>query len=288
MALIACPGCGKEISERSVKCISCGYVLRDEPKPIENKCVECGAILSEETEICPNCGCPVEKEEEKTEDFVQKVEVQKVKVSKKTKIGIIVGVIAVVVIIAAALSTYFIIKSNNEKKAEEKAVQEYNDYIDNVNSVMAKMLSSGAQCESVSGLIHDVWYNTIYKKSSSTTDKYTHITSKSSAFNSDFNTSIANLMADSSFQSKVSSIKEDKENVDSIMKKLQSPPEGLQNCYDAINDLYEVYSRFVSLATNPSGNLTSYTSSCNTADSDFMTKYNSLKNKIPDKKTVGE
>ena len=31
MALIKCPECGKEISDKSEKCIHCGFPLRNEP-----------------------------------------------------------------------------------------------------------------------------------------------------------------------------------------------------------------------------------------------------------------
>ena len=32
MALIFCPECGEQISEKAVKCIHCGTVLKEEPK----------------------------------------------------------------------------------------------------------------------------------------------------------------------------------------------------------------------------------------------------------------
>lgn len=280
MALIVCPGCGKEISEKASKCISCGYVIKEEVKE-EKKCLECGTILADDVTECPNCGCPVEKIEK-----IQKVEVQNVKISKKTKKAIVVGLITVAVLLVAGVSTFFYFKITNEKNAEAKAIEEYNKYIDNVETVRSKMLSSGADCEYVAGMIHDVWYNTIYKKSNSKTNKYTQ--NKFGSYHSDFNDSIAALMSDSSFKSKMTTIKNDKDSIDNMMKKLQNPPEGLQNCYNAVSDLYNCYSSFVSLATNPSGNLSSYTSSYNSTDSDFINKFDTLKTKIPEKKTVGD
>ncbi len=54
MALIKCPECGKELSDKANTCIHCGC-------PIEQKkqCEECGHLLSPRDSICPSCGCPV-------------------------------------------------------------------------------------------------------------------------------------------------------------------------------------------------------------------------------------
>lgn len=186
------------------------------------------------------------------------------------------GGIAALILIIAALSTFFIIRANNQKKA----IESYNEYIDNVDTILLKMLRGAAACEDVSCLIQDVWSNSIMKKSSSTTDKYTKTTY---SFN-DFNTSLRNLFADSSFKKKIDNIKEDKESINALMEKLQNPPSELKDCYDAVVELNEKYNSFVSLATDSTGSLTTYTSSYNSLDTDFMTKYNTLKNKIPEKR----
>lgn len=61
MALIRCPECGKEVSDKAQKCVYCGKVLiEEELTKQEIKCTECGAILSETDSICPNCGCPID------------------------------------------------------------------------------------------------------------------------------------------------------------------------------------------------------------------------------------
>ena len=60
MAMIKCPECGKEISDKSENCVHCGAVINGKPR-IEKECPECGHILTDEAEVCPNCGCPIEK-----------------------------------------------------------------------------------------------------------------------------------------------------------------------------------------------------------------------------------
>ena len=82
MALIKCPECGKEISDKATNCIYCGSILKKEEN-LDNtiqKCSECGEILSETDEVCPKCGCPISNKENP-----QQVEITSVKITKKTK-----------------------------------------------------------------------------------------------------------------------------------------------------------------------------------------------------------
>lgn len=70
MALIYCPECGKQISDKAKYCINCGYPiweyvnekkeLKDEPKkeiPIRNDiCPKCGSEISPVFRVCTKCG----------------------------------------------------------------------------------------------------------------------------------------------------------------------------------------------------------------------------------------
>ncbi len=60
MALIICPFCGKQVSDKAANCPHCNNAI-SETKNNRNllKCEECGATLGEGVKICPNCGCPV-------------------------------------------------------------------------------------------------------------------------------------------------------------------------------------------------------------------------------------
>lgn len=55
MALINCPKCGKQISDKAANCIGCGVELA-----AIRKCEECGEVILPGVAACPNCGCPVE------------------------------------------------------------------------------------------------------------------------------------------------------------------------------------------------------------------------------------
>lgn len=110
MAMIQCPECGKEISDKAKKCIHCGKILIEE-QPEVIKCSECGAVLSSTDTECPNCGCPVEKNTEEVTK-PQQVEVAGVKMARKTK-GIIAAVVIVLVLCVVGV---LVIKRTQTKK----------------------------------------------------------------------------------------------------------------------------------------------------------------------------
>ncbi len=55
MALINCPICGKQVSDRGTDCIHCGSSLIVKFA----ECPECGSRQAEENERCEICGCPL-------------------------------------------------------------------------------------------------------------------------------------------------------------------------------------------------------------------------------------
>ena len=57
MAMIECPSCGGQISDKARKCVHCGIRFKAEEKRI---CEECGAALEDGSAICSVCGCPIE------------------------------------------------------------------------------------------------------------------------------------------------------------------------------------------------------------------------------------
>ena len=264
MAIIACPECGKEISDKAKSCPHCGYVLEKEKQIGKIICEECGTEFDDELDACPNCGCP--KIEEKKGKEPQKVEVTKVAVNKKK---LIAGIFVLVLIVGAIVGGIFIKKTvdkNNAEKEEKK-------YYSKLESTTNIMLAGCADAESAAGLIHDVWKNAIYEEEDSSTDDYTK---PDGYFVSDFNDALANLEADISFSKKVDGIRKNQITVEKAMKELKNPPEKYKEAYDTIKDFYESYLEFTRLATNPSGSLQSYTSDYNDLDSDVMSKYKKM------------
>ena len=79
MAIIKCPNCGNDISDKAEKCIHCGYELT---KKVGNVCPECGAELEDGAKVCSKCGCPISPE---SSAAPQKVEVTGVSLKPKSK-----------------------------------------------------------------------------------------------------------------------------------------------------------------------------------------------------------
>lgn len=278
MAMIQCPECGQEISDKAKKCIHCGKVfVEEEVLKEEIKCGECGAILSETDEMCPNCGCPVER---KASEYVkpQQVEVTNIKMTAKTKKMVVAVVIAIIICLVGGIGY----KIYSENKAEQEYQNVYNEYIDNLEMAQILMIDGGSNAESLCNLTLRVWYNSIYKEKDDVTDKYTR-RNGNSIFHDDFNEALANLFADSSTKETISDIENNQTSVKDLMKKLQNPPEGLDKCYDTVSDLYEAYKTLTDLAINPSGNYSGFSSNKSEAVSDFMSAFEKLDNQIPEK-----
>jgi len=65
MALIRCPKCGNEVSEKASSCPHCGLSLSENLQKEKLKCPECSSELTDNATFCPNCGYPIRKENKK-------------------------------------------------------------------------------------------------------------------------------------------------------------------------------------------------------------------------------
>ena len=267
MAMIVCPHCGEQVSDKAKKCVHCGEILIPEEKKY---CAECGAEIEAGMAVCQNCGCPVEdSEEHESDDRPQKVEVTGVKVTKKIKmiIGIVVAVLIVGGITAVGVTQY------QKKKAAEEYAQRVEEYSSNLELATYTMLSGASDAESAANLIKQVWSNAIYKEEDDDTDKYTR---PDGHFVSDFNEALGNLFVDSDFTSKISSIEDNQDTVSALMKQLKNPPEEYEDAYEAVSDLYDAYISLTNCATDPSGNLQTYSSTFSNADTEALNAYKAM------------
>lgn len=271
MALIQCKNCGKDVSDRAKVCPHCGtQLIEDEvtqPQPII--CEECGAEIPQGADSCPNCGCPVPVEGEENTEAPQKVELTSVKIPKldQRKKKIVVGSIIGVIVLIAAIS--LIISQMRQATAAQLSA----DYSENISTVSAAILSSAIQTEEAGNLIHDVWYNCIFEENDPETNEYTR---PNGYYLDDFNDALANLFSDETFSQQLSSIKNDQETVTDLMRKMSDPPEEFEDAYEALRELFDAYTEFTNLVINPSGNLQTFTSNFNDADSALLNCYNAM------------
>ncbi|MBO5302914.1 MAG: hypothetical protein J6A92_02580 [Lachnospiraceae bacterium] len=116
MAMINCPECGQNISDKAKKCIHCGAVLIEE-KPKTKICGECGNENPVEADECSFCGCPFEEEQ-----IVSEVNtpIKNAKNSNSKKNIIKIAILALVVV-AIGLVIYNV-KIVKPKKTYEEAV----------------------------------------------------------------------------------------------------------------------------------------------------------------------
>lgn len=262
MALIKCPECGKEVSDKAIECPQCKAKLK-EPELVKKICLECGTELQDDERICPKCGCPVPTEEQ--------IKVEAVKKHKKKILKIVILIIA---IILALISVLVVVRDNQKKKVEqlekEQALQLSQDYSENLSSAVLMMISGASDAEEAGNLIHDVWSDTIY-------DEYNPETSKYVSGHSDFNDSLQALFDDSEFFEKLNDIKSNQETVKSLMKKLTNPPEEHAEAYSELKNFYDAYLELTNLVIDPTGSLQTFTNNFNDADTAAAKYYEAMR-----------
>ena len=182
-----------------------------------------------------------------------------------------IAVIVAAIITAIGVQTH---KNNVAAKAAAEAQKQSEEYGTNLNMAAYSMLSGASDAETCGNLIKQVWYNAIYEKSDSKTDKYTKPTGY---YVFDFNDALQNLFSDSSFSGQIADINDNKDTVNSLMKKLKNPPEEYKDAYESLSKLYDAYISLTNLATDPAGSLQTYSQNFNDADSETLNCYNALR-----------
>lgn len=248
MALINCPQCGKEVSDKASTCPGCGYVLtKKEPNLVStNVCKECNEVFPIDAGICPNCGCPIEKMDE-----ISKTETDNVSIAKKSKKKYIIISIVAVLLIIAGIVGFFVIRSIKEQKVSD-------DYAKNLEIATNTMMSGSSNA----------------KESDPDTDKYTK--NDENVFYKDFNDSLSALFSDSIFMSKINSIQDNQETVSSLMKQLQDPPEEFEEAYTAIKNFYDAYIELTELSINANGSYNTFSSDFTNFDSKILKYYKAM------------
>lgn len=267
MSLMECPGCGKEISDKTGACIHCGAVI--ERLPESKRCPECGAIAEEGAALCGKCGYPFEKTTDAESE--KKAAVGPHRESSGALVKALIAVIALVALLVASYLVYENIQAQNKEKqmAEARA-----SYASKYEAVAYSMLEGAVTAEECGNLIKSVWYNTIFEEEDEETDKFTQIKGK---FNEDFNTSIAALFADDDFSKKVAAVESNKAAVDSMMKDLRNPPDEWKEAYDELKEYYDAYADLIKMAVSPSGSLQTYSEDFRETDSEAAKCFDKVK-----------
>lgn len=223
MALINCPKCGEQISEKAEVCPHCKERLAKQEEII---CEECQTKYSADMRACPQCGHPTPSRNKK----------QAKKKSRKT-----LAIILLIIILAGGFFVY----------------QQYQDvtYYNNMAEITNTMLDGAAKAEDAGNTIMLVWTNAIYQKRADQTDKYTMANGR---FVDDFNDALDNLFDDEEFGQSIAEIQENQAEVIDLMKKLKNPPSQYAEAFGVLNEYYENYMKMTNSVINLSGSLNSF------------------------------
>ena len=119
MAMILCPECGKEISDKAKKCIHCGKILIEEVKPLKY-CAECGKEIEFDATDCPFCGCPVEAEKNENPAIA---EITKTAKKNKKPLIIAAGIAVALLVVAVVANIAGSSLNEHEQLAYQNAVE---------------------------------------------------------------------------------------------------------------------------------------------------------------------
>lgn len=119
MAMIHCPDCGQEISDKAKKCIHCGKVLIEEVEP-QKFCAECGTEIDIGAEECPFCGCPVETEKS---EIPAVAEIAKTVKKYKKHLIIVAAIAAVILAVVLIVNLVGSTLNEDEQLAYQNAVE---------------------------------------------------------------------------------------------------------------------------------------------------------------------
>lgn len=198
---------------------------------------------------------------------------------------IVLLVLVPIFLIVIALLVGFCIKLSDDKAQAEKLANEYKAIIEEqketeksaseyqlaYNKLVLAMLDDAVLAESNGNLIIQVWSNAIWNKQDDATDKYTMVDGE---FVSDFNDALSNLFSDESFSTDMAKLSVNQLRIKADIKEMVNPPEGYEEPYKALKDLYDSYLSFSNIVLNCNGSLESFSNDFSEADKDILKKYN--------------
>lgn len=260
------------------------------------KCPECGREISDKAPACPHCGYPLEKSnvnqekiESKDSELKQETSVPETIKSEKKKIPILpICIIAVIVVAIVAGGLYYNKVQTEKRIAEEKRQEaiQYNEYVDNFRQFGFMAESGELLSYDLLDNITKIWYNCIYEEDSYFTDQYTK--DSNGNFYDDFNTALMMYMWSDSYSSDEEDIENCQKKVAEYYSKLKNAPEDFEKCTDKAAAVQSAFTSLVDFSLNVEGNYKSVVDTAREKKDDFDKAYTDFKLAIPDKKEIEE
>ena len=282
MALIFCPECKRQISDRAVACPHCGFPMGS------------GSLLDDNVEPLAD--------QVPSGDLVCKGEAPR---SRKRWRGAFAAIL-IFVIISVAAGAALLIAVRRHAAAEEKAIQESieqelaiqesikkeqeereqerkkarAEYISNLEG-FAEYIAVGAACsEWICRLTSSVWYDTLFKVSDEETIAYTQT---NGVFHGDFNESLSKLYGSEDVKTLTSAMIQNKERITTLYKKLLNPEPEFKECFEALDKAYAAYSDLTVFSLAPAGSYLTYVEESEELLEEFMSLYDRFNMLIPEK-----
>lgn len=190
-------------------------------------------------------------------------------------IFLMVIVLLVVLCFKLAIEKQQAVKLANEYKTlieeQKESEKTANEYREDYNRLVLAMLDDAALAETNGNMIIQVWSNAIWSKQDAATDKFTMVDER---FVSDFNEALGNLFNDDCFNADMSKLSTNQRQIKIDMKDMVNPPNGCEEEYAALKDLYDSYLSFTNIVINCKGSLESFSNDFSNADQEMLKKYN--------------
>ena len=245
-------------------------------------CPECKKEISDRVAACPHCGYPFENERR-----VQKVELSSVNIkSKNPKVTkkLMISIIYLIVVIILSVGGLLFYK--NEKVKYEKKL--YVDNLNLVIFSMLDGAAQAEElCNLTYSVWRNTIYEENDSKTNKyTIVSYKYSPDKTwysdDDFENDFNIALAKLFTDSETINAIKDIEENQSLVMQSMKNMQNPPDKLEKCYETVNDLYSTYQGLTELAISPKGSLQTFGENKTEKANMFLELYKKIEIQIPE------
>ncbi len=132
MALIKCPNCENEVSDKAVACPNCGCAISPNVETTSQRvCGECGAPLKEGALACEKCGCPIDlpqSDDNPSKEQTASKHDNDSKPKKKRSKKIVIIPLVVLICVGIGVAAFFFITKDSRTYSEAVALFDAKDY----------------------------------------------------------------------------------------------------------------------------------------------------------------
>lgn len=280
-------------------------------------CPNCHREIKEPAGFCPYCGnqlpentaqSQISKDIQSQTDFRRKTKESQAAasfftmhstrpLSKKGKhLVISISCITAILILTGSILCLFyqnevkkqeMLLKLEEMKAENKLIEEENSYLEKVNTLMESMSYCETQLKPIGNMVAVIMYNNNYKIHDPQTDKYTL---KDGEFYFMDSSAVLKYFEDSGHEhsSDMKTIRDKEWEMKELVKELENPPAGLEDCADYVSEAYYAYKIYSDRIFSTGLSLNSYMQNKLSAERTYRESYELAQVNIPEPKQVPE